>query len=471
MQPGVSVRPTRGLRPLDAIAIIVGVVVGVGIFRAPSMVASGVESELGFIGLWALGGTLSLVGALCYCELVAAFPSAGGEYHFLHRAFGPNVSFLFAWARLTVIGTGSIALLAFVFGDYVSTLVPLGEHGSAIYAGAIVVALVGVNVAGLRFGSKVQTIVTTLLVLGVLVMAGAALLIGPAAPPPPPTTAATSTIGFAMVFVLLTYGGWNEAAYLSAEVRGGPRSSVLTLLAGVAAITAVYLLANLAYVHVLGLDGIRASQTVGTDTIAALTGSGAAHLVSALVATAALTSMNATLLTVSRTGYALGRDVHLLRWLGGWNDRAAAPVPALLAIGTLALALIGLGAAARRGFATMVEFTAPVFWAFFLLTGLAVFALRRQEPTVPRPFRVPLYPLTPLVFCATCGWLLHASLAYTRLGAIVGVVVLLLGVVPLWLARRSAPASAPDPATQTDTDTDTDPPGDRAIERAKGVTP
>lgn len=436
---GSSARPAPSLRTFDAISIIIGVVVGVGIFRAPSMVAAGVDTELGFIGVWALGGVLSLIGALCYGELVTAFPSAGGEYQFLRRGYGPNLAFLFAWARLTVIGTGSIALLAFVFGDYVSTLIPIGPYGSAIYAAVIVVALITLNVLGLRFGTRVQNITTVLLVLGVVGMAATALI---AAPGTEPTIVAsggaTSSIGLAMVFVLLTYGGWNEAAYLSAEVRGGPRRMVMTMVGGVGAIVVIYVLANLAYVHVLGLGGVRAAETVGADLMRAVAGPGAAHMISALVAAAALTSINATIITVSRTAYALGRDVRVFRWLGRWDDRAAAPVPALLALGGLTLALIILGAIARRGFATMVEFTAPVFWTFFLLTGLAVFVLRLKEPNAPRPFRVPLYPLTPLVFCATCVWLLHASIAYTRLGAIVGVLVLLLGVIPLLVERGAS---------------------------------
>ena len=438
MQPEApSARSGPRLRMRDAIAIMIGVVVGVGIFRAPSMVATGVESEAGFIAVWILGGVLSVIGALCYGELVAAFPSSGGEYHFLHRAFGPQLAFLFAWARLTVIGTGSIALLAFVFGDYASTLAPLGTYGSAIHGAALVLLLIGLNVLGLRVGSKLQNTMTSLLVAGLVVMAVVGL-VGTHDAAPPPTGPGGGTLGLAMVFVLLTYGGWNEAAYLSAEVHGGPRKMVATMIGGVGAIAVLYLLANVAFVKVLGLAGLRDAEAVGAELMQATAGPGAAHLVSALVAAAAVTSINATILTVSRTAHAVGRDVHMFRWLGRWNDRAGAPIPALLAIGACALVLIAFGAAARRGFATMVEFTAPVFWSFFLLTGLSLFVLRVKEPGVARPFRVPLYPLTPLVFCATCAWLLHASLAYTRLGALVGVAVLVMGVVPLWLERGAS---------------------------------
>jgi basic amino acid/polyamine antiporter, APA family len=290
------------------------------------------------------------------------------------------------------------------------------------------------NVLGLRFGAWVQKVVTGALVAGLLLMSIGALWLAPDAARAP-AGAPTSSLGFAMVFVLLTYGGWNEAAYLSAEVRGGSRRIAWALVGGVGAICAIYLLVNLAYVHVLGLDGVRGADTAGVDLVETFAGSAGAYIVSALIAAAALTSMNATVLTVSRTAYALGADVAIFRRLGRWEERAAAPVPAMLALGGFALVLIALGAVVRSGFSTMVEFTAPVFWGFLLLIGIAVFVLRAKEPQVVRPFRVPLYPVLPLVFCGTCLWLLHASLEYTRLGAIAGLAVLVLGAVPLWIER------------------------------------
>ena len=424
--------PAQRLRLFDAAAMTVGIVIGAGIFRAPSVVAAGAGSELALAGLWALGGLLSITGALCYGELVCAFPNRGGEYHFLARAFGPRPAFVFGWARLAVITTGSIAILAFIFADYASALVPLGPGENAVYAGAVVIALTALNALGLRFGTWLQNAFTVTVVLGLVALAVAGLVRD--APQAAASAAPrTSSIGLAMVFVLLTFGGWNEAAYLSAEVRGGERTMAAAVVGGVAAVTAIYLLVNLAYARVLGLEGLRESSTVGADMMRALTGPVGAHLASALIAAAALTSMNATIVTGSRVGFALGRDFRVFRPLGGWNSRAGAPVAALVAQGAIVVGLIALGAVSRRGFETMVEYTAPVFWAFFFLTGLAVFVLRLTEPHAPRPFRVPLYPLTPLVFCASSGWLLYASLVHTRIGAVVGVIVLALGTIPLWI--------------------------------------
>lgn len=424
--------------------MIVGIVVGAGIFRTPGMVAGAAGDTTGLVALWLAGGVISVIGALCYAELASAFPDAGGEYHFLHRAFGRTVAFLFAWARLTVIPTGSIALLAFVFGDYLTELLPYGS--SLFYAAALVIALTVLNVMGLKFGKAVQNACTAVVVLGLVVIIAGGMLSGP--PPGPVASAGAAdagsvgggvSVGLAMVFVLLTYGGWNEAAYLSSEIRGGPKRVALALVGGVAAVTGLYLAVNLAYVRGLGLEGLQASTTVASDLMRAVSGNAGAAIVSALIAAAALTSANATVVMGSRTGYALGRDFQVFRALGKWDPKADAPVPALLVQGTLALVLIAVGGLSRRGFEAMVEYTAPVFWAFFLLTGVALFVLRHRAPDVHRPFKVPLYPLTPLVFCATSAWLLYSSIAHARIGSVLGVVVLALGAVPLLADRVRAP--------------------------------
>lgn len=423
----------KALRTRDAVAMIVGVVVGAGIFRTPGLVAAGADGTTQLLGLWIAGGAVSLIGALCYAELATAFPSPGGEYHFLTRAFGRNLAFFFAWARLTVIPTGSIALLSFVFGDYATELLPLGPASNAIYAAVVVAGLTAVNVLGLRFGKVVQNVFTAFVVLGILVITVLGLSRGEAAPAV--TVAPGTGVGLAMVFVLLTYGGWNEAAYLSSEIRGGRRNIAVSLVLGVLVVTALYVLVNVAYLRSLGMEGLRGAPTVAAEMMRRVLGQWGAVLVSGLIATAALTSVNATIVMGSRTGFALGRDFQVFRALGHWDPRANAPVPALLLQGLLALALVAVGALSRRGFETMVEYTAPVFWAFFLLTGIALIVLRSREPDADRPFRVPLYPLTPLLFCATCAYLLYSSIAYTRAGALLGVVVLAFGVVPMWLER------------------------------------
>ena len=439
-QAAAQPKPVLELR--DTIALIVGIVVGAGIFKTPSLVAANAGDAWVMLGAWLLGGAVSLIGALCYAELATACPHAGGEYHFLTRAYGRKLSFLFAWARLAVITTGSIALLAFVFGDYCSRLYSFGGQSSAIYAALIVILLTAVNIAGVKSGAATQNWLTALQLSGLLALAVAGLALAPAADTaaaPAGADPGQPAFGLAMVFVLLTYGGWNEAAYISAEVKPGRRNMLRALMWSMFIVTALYLLVNLAYLRGLGLAGMARSQVVAADLLQQVWGSAGAQAISVLIAISALTSINATIIFGARSNYALGCDWPLLGFLGRWNARTGSPTQALLAQGAVALVLIAFGARMRQGFETMVDYIAPVFWLFFLLTGLALFVLRRREPELARPFRVPLYPLLPLAFCASSAWLLYSSLAYTRLGALVGVGVLAAGVPLLALAARRGP--------------------------------
>ena len=428
--------PTLGF--LDAIALIVGIVVGAGIFRTPSLVAANAGSGEAVLLAWLLGGAVSTVGALCYAELATTYPHAGGEYHYLARAFGRRLAFLFAWARIAVIQTGSIALLSFVFGDYASKLLPVfGDRSSAVYAALLVAALTGLNLIGVRQGARTQKVLTAVEVLGVLMVIAAGLTVAPPAAPAEAASAQTPAFGLVMVFVLLTYGGWNEAGYLAAEVRGPRRTMARALLVSISIITILYLLANVAYVRGLGLQGMAGSPTVAADLMARAAGEPGARFISVLIAVSALTSVNATIFTGARTNYALGQDFAPFAILGRWHRRAGTPANALLIQGIVALVLVGLGTLTRKGFETMVEYTAPVFWLFFLLVGVSLFVLRTREPDVLRPFRVPGYPVTPLLFCATSAYLLYSSLAYTGVGALVGVVVLGVGAVVLVLGGQA----------------------------------
>jgi APA family basic amino acid/polyamine antiporter len=424
----------------DAVMITVGIVIGAGIFQTPALVADIAGSPAKMLTAWVLGGALSFIGALTYAELAGAYPSAGGDYTFLTRAYGKEVSFMFAWARSMVIITGSIALLGFILGDYLSRLFSLGEYSSAIYAALATLLLTAINLAGLRGSSRMQNVLGLLEVGGVLLVAGAAMLLDT-----PPTLGhsheaaetGAGTFGLAMVFVLLTYGGWNEAAYVSAEVHGGPRAILRTLLVSITIITFVYVAFVAGVLHGLGFEALKASPAVGVDVMERALGTWAGQLIGVFVAISSLTSMNSTMIVGARTNYALAHDWPALGFMGQWQGERNTPAVGFIVQAAIALALIVFGALEKDGFATMVEFTAPVFWFFFMLTGIALFVLRRTEPAIARPFRAPLYPLLPAIFVLTCAYLFYSSVmhaqsqnaGYVALGVMAtGAVVLLLVV-------------------------------------------
>ncbi|HEV2748871.1 MAG TPA: amino acid permease [Allosphingosinicella sp.] len=432
-------RPT--LRSRDVLALTVGIVIGAGIFRTPALVAGAAGSEAALLLAWVAGGLLSIVGALCYAELVSAFPHVGGDFHFLDRAYGPRLAFLYAWARLAVIQTGSIALLAYVLGDYLAAMLPIGPLSPALYAAAAVLLINGVNWAGIRLGARVQRWLTAAEVAGLALVIAAAFTLAPAAAAPT-TPAGGGAAGLMMVFVLLTYGGWSEAVYVSAEVEDAPRRMGRIMVAGLAFVTLLYVLANLAFLRALGLGGMAASEAVAAEVMRRALGGEGVALISLIVAIAAFTSANATAITGARTACALGRSFAQLRWLGRWDVARDTPANALVAQTGVALLLVAAGAFARDGFRLVVEYTAPVFWFFLLLVGLAVFVLRIRQPHAPRPFRVPLYPLLPALFCLTSAYLLYASVAYTGAGALAGIAVLAAGGLALALLRPSPPEEA-----------------------------
>lgn len=447
-EPAVTAAPRQTLSSWDGIAFLIGIVIGIGIFKTPQLVALFAGSTWAFMGVWLLGGLVTLIGALCYAELGSTYPHAGGEYHYLSRAFGRTLGILFAWARGTVIQTGAIAAVAFVYGDYASTVMPFGSYSVAIHAALAIIVFTGINLIGTLQGKLAQHIFTVLDVAAILMLTLAGFLVssqgGFSAPAPTnPGAVSWGGIGLAMVFVLLTYGGWNEAAYLSAELRDVKRNMARTLVISIGFVVLVYVLVNLAYVNALGLEGLQKSNTAAADVMRRAFGDTGAFILTLFICGAALSTLNATIFTGARVYYALGRDLTGLRGLGVWSARGANPVNAFLMQGGIALALVLLGAFTRDGFQTMVEYTAPVFWFFMLLVGVSLFVFRWREPERERPFRVPLYPLTPLLFLLTCGYMLYSSLVYTGLGALVGVAVLAVGL-PLLLLGRSevAPEAA-----------------------------
>jgi amino acid transporter len=444
--------PRPVLSVWGATMITVGIVIGAGIFQTPALVAGIAGSGSSMMAAWVLGGVLSLIGALTYAELASTYPSAGGDYTFLTRAYGKNVSFLFAWARSLVICTGSIALIGFILGDYLTRLWNLGPNSSAIYASLSVIVLTGINLFGLRESVRVQSVLTVLEIGGVLLVALAGAIVGMQGAEPVAAVASDGggigALGLAMVFVLLTYGGWNDAAYISAEVRGGARAMLQTLVLSIAIITLVYVTFVAAIWFGLGFEGLRASTAVGVDVMEGAFGPLGGQLIGTIVAIAALTSMNSTMIVGARTNYSVARDWPAFAFMGEWRGERNLPIIGFVVQAVISIVLIFFGAVEKDGFSTMVEFTAPVFWFFFMLSGISLFILRRKNPDLPRPFNVPLYPVLPAIFVCMCAYLLYSSITYaqSRNAGYVAIAVVAAGAVVLFIMRAKESRAARGPS-------------------------
>jgi basic amino acid/polyamine antiporter, APA family len=348
-----------------------------------------------------------------------------------------------------VVVAGSIAVFAYLFGDYMSRVIHLGPQSSAVWAVLVVAVLTAVNYLGIREGKLTQNFFTFLECGGLVIIVVAGFAFAPA--PAPQALASSSTpwymgpaMGSAMVFVLFTYGGWNDAAYISAEVRDRQRNMAKALLLSIGIVTLLYVLVNLAYLKGLGYDALEHSDAVAADLLKRAWGPVGEKLISVMIAIAALTSINGSMIVGARSNYALGQDWPLFRFLARWDGPSGSPRVAMLVQGAVALALVIFGAIQNAGLKELVEYSLPVFWGFFMLTGVALFVLRAREPQAPRPFRVPGYPILPGIFVLTCAYLLWSSLAYHGKHALVGLVLLALGALVMLIANRR-PATAPEP--------------------------
>lgn len=410
--------PQRRLTLLDTTSIIVGIIIGSGFYKSSPLIAMQVPNAIALVGLWLAGGLFALIGSLCYAELATAFPAEGGDYVFLKRAFGHRTGFLFAWAEMWVVKPGAIGAMAFVFADYAHRIHPLGTQSLVIYAAGSVALLTAVNMAGLALGKWTQNVLTIAKVAGLLTVVAIGLTCVSPEARSRVTKAGTVDWNFAMILILYAYGGWNDMAYVGAEVRHPEKNILRALVLGTLAVTAIYALLTVSFVHALGFQGTRDASAVAADVTALGLGDWGAVAVSVLVCVSALGAINGMVFTGSRIYYALGNDYRGLARLGAWSAERGTPAWSLAAQGAIALGvLLGFGwrpstAADAGGFGRMVEFTLPVFWFFLLLVGVSLFKLRRCASDTPRPFRVPGYPVTPLLFCASSAFMLWASLTY-----------------------------------------------------------
>lgn len=525
------VKPRLGL--FDAVSIMVGIVIGATIYESPPLIFSNVSGPEWGLGVWVLGGVLSLIGALCYAELASTYPRTGGDYVYLSRAFGPWAGFLFGWAQLVVVITASIGSMAFVFGRYASeiwsdgpsmlgeavgdmigAIVPFAsreEASTVVYAALAVLVLTLMNILGVVLGKGTQNVLSVAKIVGMATIAVAGL----AAPKGNAFeyTQATpnANFGLAMIFVLYAYGGWNDMAFVAAELRDR-RNIPRALLLGTGIITVIYLVVNVAYILGLGFTEARNTDftlpPVASRLLGNLLGKEGGRVMAVIVMISALGAMNGLIFTGARVYSSLGTDWKLFAVLGHWIRSLGSPVYSLSLQAIVALAMIvyvgsnggrrdidtaltwagekvqqniGLErdvvvppadaksdgekpapAVEKRpilgplpwgqyfgGFGTLVAGTAPVFWIFFLMTGLSLFALRERDRDTPRVFSVPFYPITPLIFCCTCFYMLYSAIDYAKALALLGFIPLALGFPLYYIAgRRKVVEAEPPPEKQ-----------------------
>lgn len=427
--PVANAAPVRQLTLFDSTSIIVGIIIGAGIYESSPVIANCVPGVAWLIGIWVLGGLLSLVGALCYVELGNAYPREGGDYVYISRAFGRRAGFLFAWSQLWVVRPGSIGAMAYIFAHYFHHLLPVASGtreylGWIAYAVGSVLVLTLINLLGVREGKWTQNLLTIAKVLGLLAVA--AIGLGSAAPnatsAPLWEPGGSSNFRLALILVLFAYGGWSEMGYVAAEVRNPQKNLLRAMLLGTLAVAAVYAVVNLAFVHALGLGGMRNAKAIAGDVVQLGLGAWGDRFISTVICISALGAVNGQIFTGARIYYAMGTDHRIFAPLGWWSQRWGTPVWSLViqAVITVAtVATFGLVAGERlmrpgfgSGFESMIVFTGPLFWGFLVLVAAALFVLRHREPDHPRPYRVPLYPVVPALFMAIALFMTWSSLTY-----------------------------------------------------------
>jgi len=433
--------PRKELSLFDSTCIIVGIIIGAGIYETATTVAGSMGSPVGTLGIWLIGGLLALAGALCYAELATAYPHEGGDYVYLSRAYGGWAGYLFGWSQLVIIRPGDIALMAFIFARYAQTLYKPFENSQIVYAVAAVVILTAINALGVKHGKWTQNLLTVIKASGLL----AVIAVGLIARPHPPISFEHSGLtasGFklALILVMFTFGGWNEMAYVAAEVKRPQRNIVRALVIGTIAVIVLYMLANGAFLHALGYEKTTASQAIAVETVSIISPDIAGRAISILICISALGAVNGLIFTGARISYAMGAEHAAFRYLGRWDRRFNTPVWALAIQGCLSMAIVLLAGS----FIDTILYSAPVVWVFFLATSLSVFVLRYKEPQVTRSYKVNGYPLTTIIFCTCCAFMLYSSVSYALDRKPVGLLilsgVLVAGIIVYWLTEMRGSA-------------------------------
>lgn len=446
--PGGPAAPglVRALGLADSVSLIMGIMIGSGIFMMAGSIALHLDSLAAVVAVWAFGGLLSLSGAVALSELGAALPAAGGLYVYLTRVYGPGVGFVYGWSAMALIHAGGLATLAAALGVYAGPVLGLSAGQTrGLQLGAIAV-FVAINCLGVVVGKWVQNALTALKLAGLAAMTALLYASGSAERileswARPSTGISWSAVGLALVAVLWAFDGWHFVSFAAGEVRDPARTIPRSLLVGTAITCAIYLLVNVAYYAVLPADAIRGADRVAAAAVAHAFGPGAALALSVLISVSILGAMNGIMLGASRVILAMARDGLFFRAFARVSPRFHTPVVATIAQGAWAAAFTLVGTFQQL-------FTAYVFtaWIFYGLAVAGVIVLRRREPDLARPYRCPWYPATPVFFLLATAGIVGATFAASFWRALAGVSLMLAGI-PLYvlfraLDRRSAASAA-----------------------------
>jgi APA family basic amino acid/polyamine antiporter len=425
-----------GLR--DLILIVVGTVIGSGIFLVPGGVLRQAGGHAGpALLVWVVGGVLSLLGALAYAELGAMNPAAGGLYVYLRDAFGPLTAFLYGWTFFLVIATGSAATLAVASTSYLQQFVALGPIGQKLAAVALLGVVAAINVRSTRRSADVQNWSTAIKVGALLVMSTVLVVSRRAAPaaatsvwPESFTPSLVSGMGLGMIGVLWAYEGWQYVTFSAGEALNPQRTVPRAIVLGTASLIGIYLFANAGYLAALGTEGVARSDRVAAEAVGAIVGPAAAKLIAAAILVSIFSATNGITITAPRVYYAMARDGLFLRKLGDVHPRYGTPAVSIIA-GTLWAMVL----AASGTFEQLLTYVVFVGWIFYALGAACVFVLRRTRPQAARPFRVPGYPWTPLLFICAAAALVANTIATQPGRAAVGIAVVLLGLPAYFVWR------------------------------------
>jgi len=436
----VSNRLPRRLGAWSAAGVVVGMIIGSGIFRVPAQVAQEVPGAGGALLLWVVGGCAAVAGALAVAELAAMLPRAGGIYVYIRETYGDLPAFLFGWTDFLIVRPGSVAALGMIAAGYLSAFVPLSQTQQRLVTMLLAIGLAAAQYRSVMLGAAVQNASSAAKALALLALALLLLAAGDGSAGAfagGVGGAGVLTIGgagVALIAIMWAYDGWADVAAMAGEVRDPGRALPRAILGGLGAVVALYLLINLAYLYVLPVSAVASSELVAADAATRVFGRVGASLVAALVILATFGSANAVMMTGPRFIYAMAKDGLFFRSLAAVHPRHRTPHIAIAAIGALSV----LYASSR----TFEQLTAAIIlgeWPFYTLAVLAVVLLRRRRPAADRPYRTPLYPLLPLLFvCASLALMLNALITDTMLTLLsFGVVASGLPAYWIWQARAA----------------------------------